>query len=367
MGIEIKSGPRQEDIMSNLQLDGNKMLHHLDRVNAWSRGELITPIYIAFSPTSYCNHHCVFCVYHYKEFKPIFFPLERFQGLVKEWAKSGVRSLFFAGDGDPLVNKNCAEMVVATKGAGIDVALNTNGRLLSDKNIPLFIEHLSFIRVSLNAGSAENYALLHGTNKSDFDSVINNLNMLVQEKKKQNSAITIGVQCLLLSQNIHEIKLLAQLLKSIGVDYFAIKPFLKHPDVPYDDQIENLNEVLDDLLTFEKEISTPEFRFSLRKSLFMNKFERNYKKCLSTQFMIEVDATGDLYSCGPHIGNPEHMMGNIMNESFDVVWKSERAEQVRKQVSCSVDVSKCMPFCRPDSVNDFLWQLSNPPQHINYI
>jgi cyclic pyranopterin phosphate synthase len=353
--------------MSSLQLDGNKMLHHLDRVNAWSRGELITPIYVAFSPTSYCNHHCIFCVYHYKEFKPIFFPLERYQTLVKEWASAGVRSLFFAGDGDPLVNKQCDQMVKASKEAGIDIALNTNGRLLTEKNIPTFVENLSFIRISLNAGTAKSYGHIHGTNELDFDIVIKNIESLVKTKIEKKSKMTIGIQCLLLSQNVEEIKPLAHLLKKLGVDYFSIKPYLKHPDVPFENQIDNLNDVLDDLVKFEKEISDSNFRFSLRKSLFVNAFERSYKKCQATPFMIEVDATGDLYSCGPYIGNPEHKLGNIMKESFEVVWKSEFAEKARKHVSCSVDVSKCMPFCRPDSVNGFLSQLTNPPQHINYI
>lgn len=353
--------------MANLQLDGNKLLHHLDRVNAWSRNELIFPLYVAFSPTSYCNHHCVFCVYHYKEFKPLFFPLKRYQDLVLEWAHAGVKSLFFAGDGDPLINKECDEMVRASKKAGIDVALNTNGRLLSDKNIPVFVNDLSFIRVSINAGTPANYAHIHGTSQSDFEIVMSNLEKLVQTKKNTRAQITIGVQCLLLSQNVHEIKLLANRLKEIGVDYFAIKPFLKHPEVPFDDHIENLNDVLDDLIEFEKEITGVGFTFSLRKSLFMNKFQRSYKKCQATPFMIEVDALGDIYTCGPYIGNPDHKLGNVMNQSFEVVWKSEEASKVRQFTACSLDVSQCMPFCRPDSVNDFLWQLKNPPQHINYI
>ncbi len=342
-------------------------MYHLDKVNAWSRGELITPIYVAFSPTSYCNHHCVFCVYHYKEFKPIFFPLERYSRLTSEWAQAGVRSLFFAGDGDPLLNKQCHEMVKLSKEAGIDVALNTNGRLLSEKNIPTLVKHLTFIRISLNAGSRDNYADIHGTVPADFDCVLENIKALVEEKKKQNSQITIGVQSLLLSKNVHELKSLTLKLKDIGVDYFAIKPFLKHPEIPFDDKVENLNDVLDDLAAFSAEMEKENFKFVLRKTLFFQSGERSYKKCLSTPFMIEVDALGDLYSCGPYIGKEEHKLGNIMNQTFQEAWTSEQAEKARKYVSCSVDPSKCMPFCRPDSVNDFLWKLSNPPQHVNYI
>ncbi len=353
--------------MSNLQLDGNKLIHHLDRVNAWNRGETITPIYVAFSPTSYCNHSCVFCVYHYKEFKPIFFPLPRYQELVQEWKQMGVRSIFFAGDGEPLLNKQTPQMLEATYDAGIDVAINTNGRLMNEKNIPTLVKSLSFIRISLNAGSAENYARMHGTQEKDFEVVLENIKQLVAKKIETGSAITIGVQCVLLNQNKHEVKELAKRVKALGVDYLAVKPFLKHPEIKFDDTIENLDAVLEDLVLFGNEISDDKFSFVLRKGLFLNKFERKYKNCHSTDFMIEVDANGDVYSCGPYLGNAEHKLGNIIKTSFKEFWHSEQAEKVRTHVRCNVDVSKCMPFCRPNSVNEVLWQIKNPPQHVNYI
>lgn len=367
MRLWVASGVCLEEVMTNLQLDGNKLIHHLDRVNEWTKTGSTTPVYVAFSPTSYCNHHCIFCVYHYKEFKPIFFPLDRYQEMVKEWKMAGVRSVFFAGDGDPLLNKSCHEMIAATRAAGIDIALNSNGRLLNAKNIPIFARDLSFIRISMNAGTRENYAHIHGTQASDFDAVVENLKKLVAEKKLTGSPITIGVQCVLLSHNQNEIKQLAELVKSIGVDYLSIKPFLKHPEIKFDDTIENLDQVLDDLIDFGKQISGSEFNFVLRKTLFLDKFERSYKQCLSTDFMIEIDALGDVYSCGPYIGDESHKLGNVMKTSFGEFWNSDRALAVRKHVRCNVDVSKCMPFCRPNSVNEFLWQIKTPPQHVNYI
>lgn len=363
----MASGIYLEERMSSLQLDGNKLIHHLDRVNDWTQSKEIAPIYVAFSPTSYCNHHCIFCVYHYKEFKPIFFPLERYKTLSREMASMGVRSLFFAGDGDPLLNKSCHEMVEVSKAHGIDVALNTNGRLLSKKNIPIFVRDLSFIRISMNAGTSASYAHIHGTREEDFNEVVENLKMLVNEKKQSNSKITIGVQCVLLSQNQNEIKKLAYLVKEIGVDYLSIKPFLKHPEIKFDDNIENLEDVLESLTKFGEEVSDSQFNFVLRKTLFLDKFSRSYKQCLSTDFMVEVDAKGDVYSCGPYIGDENHKLGNILKVDFQSFWKSEEAKKVREFVKCHVDVNNCMPFCRPNSVNEFLWQIKNPPQHVNYI
>jgi hypothetical protein len=46
-----------------LQLDGNKMLLHLDAVQTWRKDQWkVNPLYIAFSPSSMCSHKCVFCL-----------------------------------------------------------------------------------------------------------------------------------------------------------------------------------------------------------------------------------------------------------------------------------------------------------------
>jgi radical SAM protein with 4Fe4S-binding SPASM domain len=258
-------------------------------------------------------------------------------------------------------------MVAATRQAGIDIALNTNGRLLTEKNIPVFVRDLSFIRLSVNGGTKETYTNIHGCSVNDFDIVTDNIRQLVEEKKRTKSQIVIGVQCVLLNQNKKEIHILAEKVKALGVDYIAIKPFLKHPEIKFDDHIDELPELLDELNRYGDKISTDKFRFTLRKTLFLDKFERKYKNCLSTDFMIEIDAKGDVYSCGPYIGNEEHKLGNILSQSFQEFWESDEALKVRSHIRNSVDVSKCMPFCRPDSVNETLWQIKNPPSHVNYI
>ncbi|MDQ5906184.1 MAG: hypothetical protein QG590_665, partial [Pseudomonadota bacterium] len=42
-------------------LDGSKIAWHLDRVEAWERGERIAPITIDMALTRACNYACVYC------------------------------------------------------------------------------------------------------------------------------------------------------------------------------------------------------------------------------------------------------------------------------------------------------------------
>lgn len=347
-------------------LDGHKMTYHLDRVLEWQKDRPISPIYMAFSPSSLCNHACKFCVYHYKEFEPIFFSIERYRRLVKEWKSVGLRSVFFAGDGEPLLNKNCVEMLEKTGQEGLDVAINSNGRLLGSDANEVISKHLSWARFSVNAGTSETYSEVHRTSSRDFSKVLDNIYNLVAVKKREQSDLTVGIQCVLLEENVDEIETLALLCKEIGVDYLAVKPFIKHPDAAWNSDFVYDDETLERLSSL-KYLETPEFKFQLRSNLFKKAPERKYKRCLSGPFMMEIDARGDVYSCGPHIGNKDHCYGNILNQSFQEFLESPRYKNKLKEIAENLDVSKCMPHCRPDSVNQFLWDISRPVKHKNFI
>ncbi len=354
--------------MSNqYSLDGHKMFNHLKIVNEWQDGKEIFPIYMAISPSSLCNHKCNFCVYHYKEFKPVYFPMDHYKKLVSEFAESGLKALFFSGDGEPLLNKDCPEMMKLAKDKGIDVALNTNGVLLTKPKAEIILKVASWLRVSLNAGSSENYKDIHGTSDKDFNKVVENLRYMVKFKKENELDCTIGVQCTATKDNIHEIKDLTVLLKDIGVDYFSVKPFLKHPGTEYNSEIKDLDKHLADL-GYLKDLSTNEFQFHLREALFLPNKPRVYKSCLSLPFMVELDASGELYTCGPHIGNPDYSYGNVFKNGYVGVWVSDKKRETMTRIQEIKDLDKtCMSNCRPNALNEFLWKINNPPEHVNFI
>lgn len=351
----------------SVSFDGNKLLYHLERLNEWRRGENIFPLYLAMSPSSLCNHKCNFCVYDYKPFEPIFFPLEQFEKMVPDLVAMKVKAIFFSGDGEPLLNDACSSMIVLAKKNGISVALNTNGILFNESIIEKVLHRLSWIRVSVNAGTRDTYSKVHGTTVTDFDLVLHNLKQIVEFKRINNIDVTIGVQCTLTEDNIDEIEILTHLVRDIGVDYLTLKPFLKHPKTKFNSTIKNLNEKIITLISL-KRLSTNDFKFYIREALFEKEQDRVYKECMSLPFMAELDAKGDLYSCGPHLGNSDFLYGNIFTTSLMDVWTSDRKNKRISYIRKQVDYNKeCMPHCRHHSVNKFLWSLSNPPDHVNFI
>ena len=55
------TGPSFRNQRERFRFDGHKMLHHLDRVQAWQRGERFAPIHIDMGLTKFCNTACIYC------------------------------------------------------------------------------------------------------------------------------------------------------------------------------------------------------------------------------------------------------------------------------------------------------------------
>ena len=351
--------------MAHLQLDNHKLLYHLDILNAWTKGEDFYPIYVAISPTCRCNFDCIFCAYAYLPKKSIFLTKAVVCKVLKEFEEMGVKAVFYSGEGEPFMNKHLSEMIIDTYKNSIDAAVNTNGLLFTKNIAKNIIDKLTFIRFSVNAGDSASYKKIHGCSQKTFEIVINNIADVVKLKNEKKAKTTIGVQSLLLRENVVTLFNLARILKKIGIDYFVIKPFLKHPDIDFNDDID-----IREYETIAKRLesmSTKTFKVVMRWNAFTRSRARTYKRCLSVPFMAEIDCGGDVYPCGPYLGHKEFVYGNIYKNSFKDIWNSKKCREVRDYIITKLDVSKCMPNCRNDAVNRFLWQLKNPPQHVNFI
>ena len=120
--------------------------------------------------------------------------------------------------------KKITQMIVATKGAGIDVSFTTNATVLPKDFLDVGLESISWIKVSLNAGTASAYTI-HRTKERDFDLAINNLKKIIDYRSRLGLSCVVGAQVLLLPENADEIELLAKLCRDIRLDYLVVKPY----------------------------------------------------------------------------------------------------------------------------------------------
>lgn len=353
----------------DLKIDGHKLMYHVSRVDQWLRGEDIYPIYMEISPSGACNHRCTFCAFDYLNYRPRFIDKDVLKNTLSELAKCGVKSVMYAGEGEPFMHKDMAELIVHTKNVGVDTAVATNAVLFDDKVARKCLGSLTWLRVSLNAGTKETYTKIHRSRPEDFSLVIKNLANAVRIKRENDYACTIGVQMILLPENYQEVTALAALLKDMGADYLTVKPFIKHPmssnTINEDFRYKDLLYLQDQLQELSKNGFKVVFRAHGMEKL--EKKERPYERCLGLPFFAEIVSSGNVYTCGPFLGNDNFCYGNIYENSFSEIWEGERRQHILHKVEKELDVKHCMYNCRLDEINRYLWELKHPSPHVNFI
>ncbi len=358
-------------------IDSHKLIYHPDRVSQWLEGfgnwekiKSIYPIYLEISPFGACNHRCTFCAVDYIGYQNRSLDPEILIRCLEEMAELGLRSVMFAGEGEPLLYKELVQVLEHCTSVGVDTALTTNLVPLTEKNVDSILRNCSWIKTSINAGTAGTYAQIHQTNSSDFDRVIRNLTLCVEKKREDGYSCTIGAQMILLPDNAHEAFTLGEILRDTGVDYLVVKPYSQHSysvtrkyeDVDYT----RYDELADQVQSLETEDFSVIFR---RKT--MEKFHESdqaYETCFSTPvFWGYIMSDGCVYGCSAFLGEDIFNFGNIHEYTFKEIWEGEKRRECYEYINKQLDISECRKNCRMDEINRYLWTLRNPDDHVNFI
>lgn len=366
--------------MDEFNIDAHKLVYHPQRVaqwmeghNDWNSARNIYPVYVEISPVGACNHRCTFCAVDYIGYNPVLLNADVMSERLVEMGRLGVKSVMFAGEGEPLLHKQIGKMVRAARESGIDVAFTSNAVALTDQVIEQVLPHVAWFKTSLNAGSAKTYAAVHGTRERDFDMVVANLRKAVTARKKAGWTCTLGAQALLLPENAGELDQLARICRDeIGLDYLVIKPY-SHEENSLTQKYQNINYddyswVADEVNKFTRPGFSVIFRgYSMKK---YSEGERGrYKSCLAVPyFMAYVSTNGDIYGCKDHLLDKRFVYGNINAETFEEIWAGETRKSGYEYVRDKLDVRGCRVNCRLDEVNRYLDKLvENPVPHVNFI
>ncbi len=355
--------------MDKYNIDSHKLIYHVDRVADWKEGKLIYPIYMEISPSGSCNHRCTYCALDFMEYRPRFLATDILKKRLPEIARFGVKSVMYAGEGEPLLHKDIAEIINHTKSSGIDVALTTNGVLLSKELIDRSLASISWVKVSINGATKETYRKIHQSNVDDLDKVIRNMSYAVKSRIKNGHKCTLGMQLLLLPENSKEVKDLAVLASGIGLDYLVIKPYSQHPfsktmrykNIKYDKYLK----LSDELKAFNTDKFNVIFRVNTMKK--WDQGERNYKHCYALPFWSYIDAGGNVWGCSIYLGKKEFLYGNIYKENFKDILNSLKRLRTIKMAARKLCVKNCRVNCRMDEINRYLWELKHPSEHVNFI
>ena len=366
--LELKPAKRPD--ADELRIDHHKLFFHVDRVSEWLRGERIYPIYMEISPAGACNHRCIFCGLDFMGYKPRFLDADLLKTRLTEMGSLGLKSVMFAGEGEPFLHRRMVEIIRHTKEqAGIDVALTTNGVLMRPEMVERILDVTAWIKISLDAGTPETYAAIHGTRPEDFEKVCANIEQAAAIRSRQGATCTLGGQILLLPDNRHEVVGLAERCRDMGLDYLVVKPYSQHPQsrhhafesVSYS-ECEDLAEQLD-------QVRTDRFKVIFRRKA-MKKWDdgmRPYQCCLALPFWSYLDAGGNIWGCSVYLGDERFALREHRNQHLRGDLRGERRMDSLRWTTEQLDVSSCRVGCRMDEVNRYLWELKHPHPHVNFI
>lgn len=352
--------------MDEIRMDSHKLIYHPCEVSRWLQGENIYPIEIEIGLSGACNHRCIFCAVDYMEYQPTMLDADILLKNLAIMGQGGVKSIIYAGEGEPMVHPRAAEIIRKTKKLGIDAAMSTNGVLFTKDKIEECLGSLTWVRYSIAGATDETYEKIHQCRKGDLGRALKNMEDAARHKRDKNLKTTLGAQLLLLPENKDEVLKLAGMVRDIGFDYFTVKPFSQHPsskaklNVDYSESAEIGRKL--------KEFETEDFKIYFRsKSIENLGMEKPYRECAGLHFMAYMDSRGEVFPCIVYMGNPDYIYGNINDKDFDEIWTSERAVKLREVFAGSFMKENCRKNCRLDEINKYLDAVKYPGGHVNFI
>lgn len=350
----------------NIRMDSHKLIYHPDSVARWMKGENIYPIEVEISPSGACNHRCIFCAVDYIGYQPNYLDKNIILRDILAMSKKGLKSVICSGEGEPLLNVNMPDIANGIKACGVDVAMSTNGALFTKDKIKECLGAFTWVRYSVASMEENSYEKIQRGKSGDLDRVKTNLEEAVRFKRDQKLHTTLGVQCLLMSENVAQLPDMAKQLREIGVDYLTVKPYSHHlhSENAFEIDYERMLELEQELNQYATDEFSVYFRANAMKKMHHDKC---YKQCLGLPFMTHIDAKGNVWPCIAHIGTEEFCYGNIYEQTFEEIWEGNRRQQIIQKLN-GLDINKiCREACRLDEINKYLDELKHPGEHVNFI
>lgn len=325
--------------MNSLSDPESKILRHVDRLADFNRG-LAYPISAEIDLTWRCSLNCKGC--HSKHLHSnIELQPDQIKRILTELHSHGLQAVTWSGGGDPLESPFAFYAFELAHDLRLDQALysylpNIDSDFWEDRQ-----EVFDYL------GSRMRFVYTHSCNTKGL---------------KRNSKTVWTYGHLLDETNYLRI---SDLIKQTNLDFFNFVDFRPLAPENKPDASKLNYEWVPMALHLLKEHArqNPQVKFAEYKftDLMRPNFGRDYHKCFSTDFTCSIGPNGDMYECLNRRGFSDSILGNLLTESLEEIWK--RKARYRE------DLSQCRILCRNHEMNKTLYHrvFGPEPEHSNFV
>ncbi|TAF30468.1 MAG: radical SAM protein [Cytophagales bacterium] len=275
------------------------------------------PISIAIEPTTSCNLRCPECPSGLRSFtRPTgMLQEETFKKVIDE-LESTLLYLTFYFQGEPYLHPKFTELVHYASQKGIYTSTSTNAHYLTEENAKkTVLSGLDRLIISIDGTSQETYQAYRIGGK--LEKVIEGTKNILYWKKQLNSKTPYVIfQFLVVKPNEHEIEEVQRIGKEIGVDEVKLKTAQIY-------DYENGSPLLPSIEKYARYQKGKDGKYFIKNSL-ENSCWRMWQSCVITWDGGVVPCCFDK--------DAHHKLGELANDSFKAIWKSENYQNFRKSL-----------------------------------
>lgn len=292
-----------------------------------------------------CNSCCPHCCFPKFGSKPVFIKKKPLFNAISNAKEKGVRAVEFVGGTEPTMHKDINLIIKTTADIGLEVGLITNGILL--ERVFSIASKLTFLRVSLDAGTREMYYKTHGVDC--FLKVVENIKQLAKYYLDPEK-IGLAFLCLPNNSSFKEIRLATELAVRYKLGYIVFRPAI----LPENWDRKYLSSIEEKISRVRKEFDNQINIFSSVSGRWQSAREkkRQYQgPCLGCNLTGIIMADGNVPFCNLFRRKKKLYLGNIYGQTFSEIWEGER----HKKFLRSVNVFNCPVPCKADDYRKIMF------------
>ncbi len=295
------------------------------------------------SPSSTCNLKCKMCpnANTVKGKKTM-----TFSGFKRIIDNVKPRRITIVGPGETFINPDIIDILNYAKKKCSWVSTTSNFTMAERFTQDIIKSQIDVIKISIDGATKTTYEKIR--RGANFESVIKNIQKLVEEKRKKNSYLpSIRFNYVIQKDNYHEIDEIIKIGSELGVDNIAFamvrtsnKELL---DIPHDKLLQKINQGHEIARRRGMQTNLEEIKNNLQRykwdsyddycKLVNNNGVKKFHGCVYPWLSALIDVQGNVTPCCSFsLSSSNDFFGNALNSDWGSIWNGEKFLQLRKHI-----------------------------------